>query len=189
MDAALSGQVKMLGELCRDAIDRRRHDLERDAKLVATAQEMSSALTNEDGTPKFSEKDLKNLRWVFEKHDADDSGEIDDRELMPLLKELLVDKPKAQRPNKLQVKRLAKDFDTDGTGKLNFAEFCHLVLAMRQGEGTKFTDRFVPNALVSNIKHEKKKKGETGFGPDSGLSDTRQTYRSSMRASDARLDR
>ena len=48
MDAALSGQVKMLGELCRDAIDRRRHDLERDAKLVATAQEMSSALTNED---------------------------------------------------------------------------------------------------------------------------------------------
>ena len=54
---------------------------------------------------------------------------------------------------------------------------------------SKFTDRFVPNALVSNIKHEKKKKGETGFGPDSGLSDTRQTYRSSMRASDARLDR
>ena len=65
----------------------------------------------------------------FQQYDADDSGSVDAKELGNLLVDSLGHKPSPEELNKIVL-----DVDTDGSGSLEFGEFCALASKMDMGE-------------------------------------------------------
>ena len=65
---------------------------------------------------------LAKYRRTFDQFDRDGGGDVDVRELGVMFRAL------RQFPSDHELQRMVKDVDDDGTGTVNFNEFCGLML-------------------------------------------------------------
>merc|ERR1712216_270236 len=100
----------------------------------------------------FTEEEVDNYRSEFNEYDADQSGDIGLRELMPLLKAVGQEPKSVLQRAKLQ--EILAEIDEDGSGEISFAEFLQL---MR---------RFLDEADAEQARKEKDIISRTDFSAD-----------------------
>ena len=97
-----------------------------------------------DGRDFFNARELNETQFLFQQCDEDRSGEIDERELVGVLKALNLKRKVPKR----RLKRMLTEFDEDGSGQISFDGFCVMVRSIKEGANTSLFDSFVPDIFV-----------------------------------------
>eukprot|EP00746_Dinoflagellata_sp_MGD_P166198 gnl/MRDRNA2_/MRDRNA2_95929_c0_seq1.p1 gnl/MRDRNA2_/MRDRNA2_95929_c0~~gnl/MRDRNA2_/MRDRNA2_95929_c0_seq1.p1 ORF type:complete len:940 (+),score=186.60 gnl/MRDRNA2_/MRDRNA2_95929_c0_seq1:80-2899(+) len=96
----------------------------------------------------FTKKEIHGLDILFQKFDADNSGEISTLELGDILRH------EGYVPNLVELQKLSDQFDVDGSATLGFREFLKIMRKFRESELAEFRRLF--------IKHDKDGSGTMG---------------------------
>lgn len=98
----------------------------------------------------FTPKDLKDIKYVFNTFDTDQSGSIDDKELAQALERL------GEKVDEKRVAQLIEEVDLDKDGTIDFKEFLVMVKSLREGKGGAMADVYKKQATLYTVA------GETG---------------------------
>jgi len=93
----------------------------------------------------FSEKQMRDLRFVFDSLDIDGSGKLDLNEVRNAFTML------RKHPSQEALEAAFKALDTDRSGELCFKEYLFLMQAMRDGEGIFADDQQRLHMKVKNL--------------------------------------
>jgi voltage-gated sodium channel len=98
------------------SMDEQRQEMEHKVKLMARVKEIMK-------TEEITAERLLSYREIFTLFDADDSGEVDDIELLLAMRAI------GLKPTTNQVNGMMLEVDSDNNGAIDFAEFVHFMVS------------------------------------------------------------
>uniref|UniRef100_A0A7S2D3Y2 EF-hand domain-containing protein n=1 Tax=Octactis speculum TaxID=3111310 RepID=A0A7S2D3Y2_9STRA len=126
---------------------------------------------------KFSQADIAELEDKFSHMDLDCSGTIDEDELRMILEGM------GERVSEARLKALIGEVDTDGSGEIDFDEFCIMMLTLMASDQSKSSSHYTGSwgRIQSGISNNQAREGEADL--------LKARYERNMRAKERRLKR